>query len=109
MSQKNASILGQHVALQKELLNELEKTKPKGMGGSAVTASETPVVRTLTPLCYTEAEAAAMLTINIAELIELRLTGKISYRQIGKNIRYTIADLEEYIERVKTRRRTVNY
>ncbi len=109
MSQKNNSILSKHLSLQKEMQNALMENQPKGMGGSAVTVNETLLPRTLSPLCYTEAESAVMLTIEIADLIELRLTGKICYRQIGDKIRYTIDDLQEYIEHMKTRKRTVNY
>lgn len=103
MVKRTPSILQKHLSLQKKIQNALNENQPKGMEGNAITLNKAPNAPILPPLCYTEAQAAALLTITIGELIELRMTGKICYRQIGKNIRYTLADLEEYIDRTKTR------
>lgn len=103
MVKRTPSILQKHLRIRKEIQNALNENQPKGMEGNSASINKAPNAPILPPLCYTEAQAAALLTITIAELIELRMSGKICYRQIGKNIRYSLADLEEYIDRTKTR------
>ena len=51
-------------------------------------------------LAFTEAEAAEMLSLNSWQLRDLRLEGKITYtRVVGRRIRYTLKDLEDYLDR----------
>lgn len=51
-------------------------------------------------LAVSEAEAAALLSLNTWQLRDLRLAGKINHsRIVGGRIRYTSADLIEYLQR----------
>ena len=51
------------------------------------------------PPLYLEAEAAEYLGISLATLRRERDRNNISYRKIGNRIKYTVPDLEEYIEK----------
>jgi len=60
-------------------------------------------IRTLTnPLdnsqLFTEQQTANRLSISIKNLYILRKQGKIHYRQVGINIRYSLGDILEYEE-----------
>jgi excisionase family DNA binding protein len=51
---------------------------------------------------FTEEEAAEVLRLKPHVLSDLRRSGGISFRRIVKNrVRYTRADLDEYLERTK--------
>jgi excisionase family DNA binding protein len=51
-------------------------------------------------LAYREAEAASMLGLNQHQLRDLRRDGKISHtRIVGRQIRYTLQDLMDYLNR----------
>jgi len=47
---------------------------------------------------FTEDRAAELLSISKRKLINLRNERKIHYRQVGDNIRYSLADIVEYQE-----------
>jgi hypothetical protein len=50
-------------------------------------------------LAVTEPEAAALLGLNVWQLRDLRLDGRIGFsRIVGGRIRYTGADLDTYLE-----------
>ncbi len=51
-------------------------------------------------LAFSEAEAAEMIGLNSWQLRDLRLEGKITHcRIVGRRIRYTPKDLEDYLDR----------
>jgi hypothetical protein len=50
---------------------------------------------------FTEKKTAEILDISIRGLINLRKEGKIHYRQLGKNIRYTLDDISEFEDNCK--------
>ncbi|WP_260925353.1 helix-turn-helix domain-containing protein [Novosphingobium sp. 9] len=52
-------------------------------------------------LLLTEAEAADRLRLSIRTLRKARNEGRLHYVLIGRAIRYTIADLESYIETLR--------
>ena len=52
----------------------------------------------LTPLCFTEMEAASMLSILPDDLHSEYERGAITYRLVGGRVRYTMDDLLEYLE-----------
>lgn len=52
-------------------------------------------------LLLTEVEAAARLCISTRTLRKARQSGLLHYVLIGRAVRYTIADLESYIERLR--------
>jgi hypothetical protein len=53
------------------------------------------------PLLLTEAQAAAQLSLCQRTLRTARQQGRLSYILIGKAIRYTLADLEAFIDRAR--------
>lgn len=53
------------------------------------------------PLLLTEAEAAERLRVCTRTLRKARHAGLLHYVLIGRTIRYTLADLESYIERLR--------
>ncbi|WP_159977833.1 MULTISPECIES: helix-turn-helix domain-containing protein [unclassified Novosphingobium] len=53
------------------------------------------------PLLLTEAEAALRLQVCTRTLRKARHSGLLHYVLIGRSIRYTMADLESYIERLR--------
>lgn len=52
-------------------------------------------------LLFTEAEAAERLRVCTRTLRKARISGQLHYVLIGRAIRYTLADLESYIERLR--------
>jgi len=50
---------------------------------------------------YTEKEAAKLMSISGRMLYTLRKEGKIHYRQLENNIRYSLGDIVEYEEKCK--------
>ena len=50
---------------------------------------------------FNEDKAAEILDISKSSVITLRKEKKIHYRQIGNNIRYSLADILEYQERCR--------
>lgn len=55
----------------------------------------------MTPILLTEAEAAKRLSLCTRTLRKARQDGQLPYILIGRAVRYTIADLESYIERLR--------
>ncbi len=54
------------------------------------------------PRTYTEAEAAEFLRLKTHNLRDLRLAGKIGFsRIVNRRVRYSQADLDEYLERTR--------
>lgn len=53
------------------------------------------------PLLLTEAEAAERLRVCTRTLRKARHAGLLHYVLIGRTIRYTLSDLESYIERLR--------
>lgn len=53
------------------------------------------------PLLLTEAEAADRLRVCTRTLRKARHAGLLHYVLIGRAIRYTVSDLESYIERLR--------
>lgn len=52
-------------------------------------------------LLFTEVEAAERLHLSTRTLRKARQSGQLHYVLIGRAIRYTLADLESYIERLR--------
>ena len=50
------------------------------------------------PKLITEKEAAKMLDISLATIRRVRVCGEISFRRVSKSIKYTEADLFEYLD-----------
>lgn len=50
------------------------------------------------PALLTEAEAAQALSVCTRTLRKARQEGKLSYVLIGRSVRYTVSDLEAFIE-----------
>ena len=50
------------------------------------------------PILITEKDAAAGLKISISTIRRVRALGKISYRKVSGSIKYTEADLIEYLD-----------
>lgn len=53
------------------------------------------------PLLLTEAEAALRMRLCQRTLRKARQDGHLHYVLIGRSVRYTVADLESYIERLR--------
>jgi len=53
-------------------------------------------------LLLTELQAAAALSLSPRKLWSLRSSGDIAHLRIGRSVRYDIADLKEWIDRLKT-------
>ncbi|WP_298165323.1 helix-turn-helix domain-containing protein [Novosphingobium sp.] len=53
------------------------------------------------PLLLTEPEAAALLQLCPRTLRKARQEGLLHYVLIGRTVRYTVADLESYIEALR--------
>lgn len=58
---------------------------------------------TNTPLCYTEVQAAQILEISPDDLYSLRMQGIVTHRMINGNVRYTLDDLNELLEKCKVK------
>ncbi len=52
-------------------------------------------------LLLTEAEAAARLSLCARTLRKARQEGKLHYVLCGRAVRYTVADLESFVERLR--------
>lgn len=67
--------------------------------------SPTPQTASVSKLVFNDVEAAAYLDMSPHTMRKFRTTGRgPSYRKIGKNVRYTLEDLQEYIEKQKVAR-----
>jgi hypothetical protein len=60
------------------------------------------------PIAFDEGEAARRLGISPRTLFQIRKAGDISFRQIGALVRYTQADLTDYLNRVRVERGPTN-
>ena len=60
------------------------------------------------PKLFTEREAAEMLSISLATIRRVRDSGKIAYRRVSKGIKYTQADLSEYLDNGRVPCKTSN-
>jgi len=49
-------------------------------------------------LCFDKTEAAALLSLNVGSIDWLVRTRKLSYRKIAGKVRFTLSDLEKYVE-----------
>lgn len=70
------------------------------------TPGEQPSSTTALPRLFTEEEAARQLTVSKATLGRLRRGGRIAFRRIGEQVRYTQSDISEYIETCLQKRQT---
>jgi excisionase family DNA binding protein len=57
------------------------------------------------PLLLTPAEAARMLAVSPRTLWGLTAAGEVPAVRIGRAVRYAVADLREYVERLRERGR----
>ncbi|TAJ73015.1 MAG: DNA-binding protein [Sphingobium sp.] len=55
----------------------------------------------MTPILLTEKEAAQRLSLCTRTLRKARQDGELPYILIGRAVRYAVADLESYIERLR--------
>lgn len=53
------------------------------------------------PILLTEAEAAAALRLSARTLRKARADGQLRYVLIGRAVRYTMADLESFVENLR--------
>ncbi len=60
------------------------------------------------PKLFAEKEAAKMLDISLATIRRVRDSGKIAFRRVSKSIRYTEADLNEYLDNGRVPCKTSN-
>jgi len=60
------------------------------------------------PKLITEKEAARMLDISLATIRRVRDSGKIAFQRVSKSIRYTEADLFEYLDNGRVPCKTSN-
>ncbi len=60
------------------------------------------------PKLITEKEAAKMLGISLATIRRVRDSGKITFRRLGGSIKYTEADLFEYLDNGRVPCKTSN-
>ncbi len=60
------------------------------------------------PKLITEKEAAEMLRISLATIRRERHRERITYQKVGKSIKYTEADLNEYLENRRVPCKTSN-
>ncbi len=73
----------------------------KNTGGNYSPVNVIPL--TIAPLCFTEVEAAQLLVISPDDLYSLRMQNKVTYYMINGNIRYTLEDLHELLEKCKVK------
>ncbi len=59
----------------------------------------------ITPQLLSEADAAKYLSICPRTLWGLRASGEIAFLRVGRSIRYDLADLQAFIERIKAETR----
>ena len=59
----------------------------------------------ITPQLLSEPDAAKYLSISPRTLWSLRVNGEIAFLRIGRSIRYDLADLQAFIERLKAETR----
>jgi hypothetical protein len=73
---------------------------------TATSVTPAPQTASIKKLVFNDVEAAVYLDISAHTLRKWRTVGHRgpSYRKIGKNVRYTLADLEAYIEKQKIAR-----
>lgn len=71
-----------------------------------ISATPTPQTASIEKLVFNDVEAAVFLDMSAHTLRKWRTAGNRgpSYRKIGKNVRYTLGDLEAYIEKQKVAR-----
>jgi hypothetical protein len=71
----------------------------------ASATNPTPQTASVSKLVFNDVEAAVYLDLSPHTLCKMRTTGRgPSYRKIGKNVRYMMEDLTDYIQKQKVAR-----